>query len=61
MTILVVVYGQITPYQDEPSAEDDDKDNGEWNEAADQASGFLAPFCQSGNSSIECSLHVVVS
>ena len=58
---IAVVYGQITPCQDEPLAEDDNKANGEQNEEADQASGFLAPFCQSGNSSIESSLHVVVS
>ena len=30
-----VVYGQITLYQDEPLAEDDDKENGEQNGEAD--------------------------
>ena len=30
---IVVVYGQITPYQDEPLAEDDEKENGEREEA----------------------------
>ena len=30
---IAVVYGQITPYQDEPLAEDDEKENGERGEA----------------------------
>ena len=30
---IAVVYGQITPYQDEPLAEDDEKENGEREEA----------------------------
>ena len=30
-----VVYAQITPYQDEPLAEEDDEENGERNEEAD--------------------------
>ena len=30
---IAVVYGRITPYQDEPLAEDDDKENGERKEA----------------------------
>ena len=32
---IAVVYGQVTPYQDEPLAEDDDKENGERNEETD--------------------------
>ena len=30
---IAVVYGQITPYQDEPLPEDDEKENGEREEA----------------------------
>ena len=31
---IAVVYGQITPYQDEPLAEEDEKENGEREEEA---------------------------
>ena len=32
---IAVLYHQITPYQDEPLAEEDDKENGEQNDEAD--------------------------
>ena len=35
---IAVVYGQITPYQHEPLAEDDDKENGQRNEEAEKKS-----------------------
>ena len=54
-----VVYAEITPYQDEPLAEEDEEENGERNEEADLDG--LAPAVFEASFRRVCTQHYVTS